>query len=101
MPKTAGDRIRQRRVELGLSQRQLSRDGVSYADISRLESNTRTASITALRKLAQRLDVSAHWLETGQHDPAEALAQLGIDHKGRPLPPKAVTLARDVLRSRT
>ena len=99
--KTVGDRIRERRLELGLSQRQLSCDGVSYAYISRLESNTRTASITALRKIAQRLDVSAHWLETGNHDPAETLAQLVIDHQGRLLPPKAITLARDILRSRT
>lgn len=97
--KTVGDRIRERRLELGLSQRQLSCDGVSYAYISRLESNDRTASITALRKIARRLDVSAHWLETGKRDPAEELAKLVIDHQGEPLPARAVTLARKLART--
>ena len=97
---TVGERIRERRVELGLSQRELACDGVSYAYVSRLEANTRQASIRALRKLAARLDVSVHRLETGREDPAEELALLVLDHQGRPLPPKAVTLARKLLRAR-
>ena len=97
---TVGDRIRQRRLELGLSQRELASEGVTYAYISRLEANARTPSIKALRKLATKLDVSVHWLETGEQDPAEQLAQLVLEHQRRPLPRRAVTLARAVLQRR-
>jgi transcriptional regulator with XRE-family HTH domain len=94
---TVGDRIRERQVELGLSQRELASEGVSYAYISRLEANTRQPSVRALRKLAPKLGVSSHWLETGDDDPAEELARLVLEHRGRPLPRQAVTLARTVL----
>jgi transcriptional regulator with XRE-family HTH domain len=87
-----GERIRRRRLEL--SKR------VSYAYISRLEGNTRTASVKAMRKLAARLNVSAHWLETGELDPAEQLAQLVLDYRGRPLPTAAARLAGAVLAER-
>jgi transcriptional regulator with XRE-family HTH domain len=97
---TVGDRIRQRRLELGLSQRELASEGVTYAYISRLEANARTPSIKALRKLAAKLDVSVHWLETGEQDPAEQLAQLVLAHQRRPLPRRAITLARAVLQQR-
>jgi transcriptional regulator with XRE-family HTH domain len=63
-----GQRIRARRLELGLTQRQLSQPGVSYAYISRLEAGTRTASVKTLRLLAPRLDVSVEWLETGEEE---------------------------------
>jgi transcriptional regulator with XRE-family HTH domain len=95
---TIGERIRQRRLELGLSQRGLAVPGVSYAYVSRIESNSRQPSTKTLRKLAPRLGVSVHWLETGEEDPAEQLAQLVLAHKGRPLPRRAVNLARAVLR---
>ena len=97
---TVGDRIRQRRLEPRLSQRELASEGVTYAYISRLEANARTPSIKALRKLATKLDISVHWLETGEPDPAEQLAQLVLEHQRRPLPRRAVTLARAVLRQR-
>jgi transcriptional regulator with XRE-family HTH domain len=96
---TIGDRIKQRRLELGLSQRELACEGVTYAYISRLEANTRTPSVKALRRLAAKLDVSAHWLETGEHDPAEQLAQLVLEHQGRALPLRASTLARRLLQT--
>jgi transcriptional regulator with XRE-family HTH domain len=94
---TVGDRIKQRRLELRLSQRELASGGVTYAYISRLEANARTASIKALRQLATKLDVSVHWLETGKPDPAHELAQLVLDHPRRPLPRRAATPARIVL----
>ena len=72
---TVGERIRQRRLELGLSQRELVSEGVSYAHVSRLEANERQPSIKALRKLAPKLGVSPYWLETGEDDPAQALAR--------------------------
>ena len=94
---TVGDRIRGRRLQLGLSQRELACEGVSYAYISRIEGNTRRPSVRALRKLAPKLAVSAHWLETGLHDPAAQLAQLVLDHRGHPPPKRAVTLAGAIL----
>lgn len=95
---TIGERIRQRRLELGLSQRALAADGVSYAYISRIEANARRPSVSALRKIAPKLGVSVHWLETGQEDPAEELARLVLAYRGRQLPRQAATLARLVLR---
>ncbi len=82
---TIGDRIRQRRLELGLSQRELASEGVTYAYISRLETNARRPSIRALRQLAPKLDLSVHWLETGEADPAEQLAQIVLEHRGPPI----------------
>jgi len=94
---TVGERIHQRRLALGLSQRELASKGVSYAYISRLEANTRQPSVTALRKLAPKLAVSPHWLETGEDDPAEELARLVFEHRERPLPRRADRLARSIL----
>jgi len=97
---TVGGRIRQRRLELGLSQRDLAAPGVSYAYISRIEANARKPSVHALRKLAPKLQVSVYWLETGKDDLAEQLAQLVLDHQGRALPRRAAALARAVLERR-
>jgi transcriptional regulator with XRE-family HTH domain len=93
-----GGRIRKRRLELGLSQRALATDGVSYAYISRVEAGERQPSVKALRKLAPQLRVSVAWLETGQEDPAEQLAELVLRHERGPLPRKAHMLARSILR---
>lgn len=62
---TIGERLRRLRRERGLSQRQVSSPGVSYAYISRIEAGTRQPSVKALRKLAGKLGVSAEYLETG------------------------------------
>src|SRR5918997_5678126 len=62
---TIGERLRRLRTERRLSQRELSEPGVSYAYISRIEANTRTPSVKALRKLARKLGVSPEYLETG------------------------------------
>jgi transcriptional regulator with XRE-family HTH domain len=94
---TVGDRIRQRRRELGLSQRELACDGVTYAYVSRLEANARIPSVKALRRIAPRLGVSVYWLETGEDDPAEELARLVLEHLGKPLPSHAGGLARVIL----
>ena len=99
---TVGHRIRTRRAELGLTQREIESDGVSYAYIRRVERNTRRPSAKALRKLAPKLGVSVHWLETGEDDPAEQLAQLVLDHQQleSPLPRRASVLARTILAAR-
>ena len=62
---TIGARIRRLRLERGLSQRELSGPGVSYAYVSRIEAGQRDPSLKALRVLARRLGVSLEHLETG------------------------------------
>jgi transcriptional regulator with XRE-family HTH domain len=63
-----GDRIRKRRTELGLSQRDIAEPGVTYAYISRIEAGTRSPSLTALVKIAEKLDTTALTLLTGRED---------------------------------
>jgi hypothetical protein len=53
-----------------------------------------------LSTLAANLEVTVHWLETGQPDPAERLARLVLDHRGGALPAQATRLARTILRER-
>src|SRR3954470_12824343 len=60
-----GQRLRRLRHERGLSQRELSSPGVSYAYISRIEAGARRPSVKALRMLAKKLGVTADYLETG------------------------------------
>jgi transcriptional regulator with XRE-family HTH domain len=70
---SVGERLRRLRQERGLSQRDLSDPGISYAYISRIEAGARRPSVKALRMLARKLGVSAQYLETGsQIDDAEA-----------------------------
>ena len=72
-PGPVGERLKQLRLERGLSQRDLSGPGVSYAYISRIEAGARRPSVKALRMLAQKLGVTAEYLETGlQIDASEA-----------------------------
>ncbi len=61
-----GARLKRLRLQRGLSQRDLSSPGVSYAYISRIEAGARTPSVKALRKLAQKLKVTVEYLETGR-----------------------------------
>jgi transcriptional regulator with XRE-family HTH domain len=63
---SVGARLKRLRLQRGLSQRDLSSPGVSYAYISRIEAGARTPSVKALRKLAQKLEVSVEYLETGR-----------------------------------
>src|SRR3954462_9307664 len=73
---TVGARLKRLRLQLGLSQRDLSSQGVSYAYISRIEAGARRPSVKALRKLAQKLGVSAEDLETGSAVRAGAAREL-------------------------
>ena len=61
-----GQRLKRLRTERGLSQRELSAPGVSYAYISRIEAGSRQPSVKALRQLARKLGVSPDYLETGR-----------------------------------
>jgi transcriptional regulator with XRE-family HTH domain len=73
-----GQRLRRLRKERGLSQRELSSPGVSYAYISRIEAGARQPSVKALRKLARKLGVSADFLETGNEVRADEDRELRL-----------------------
>jgi transcriptional regulator with XRE-family HTH domain len=64
-----GDRIRQRRLELGFTQEELARRlGVRQNVISRLEAGgVLNPSIQMIRSLARTLQVTADWL-VGMYD---------------------------------
>src|SRR3989442_11057538 len=66
-----GARLKRLRLERGMSQRDLSSPGVSYAYISRIEGGARVPSVKALRRLAAKLGVSVEHLETGEPTPVE------------------------------
>lgn len=63
--KAVGRRIRDRRLQLGLSQRAIGEPGSSYAYISRIEAGTRSPSIEALIAIAEKLETTALALLTG------------------------------------
>lgn len=68
-----GARVRQRREELKLTQKQLADAvGCSQPMIKKIEAGSRTS---LGRKLAQALGTTLEWLETGQAGPAPALQQ--------------------------
>src|SRR5919197_6218242 len=67
---TIGQRVLRLREERHLSQREVSGPGVSSGYVSRIETGKRDPSKKAIRVLAERLGVSAHFLETGELIPA-------------------------------
>src|SRR3954467_6887487 len=73
-----GQRLRRLRHERGLSQRELSSPGVSYAYISRIEAGARRPSVKALRMLARKLGVTAGYLETGSEIGATEARELRL-----------------------
>jgi len=62
---TVGERVRRLRVKKGLTQDALSGPGLTAAQISRIESGKRQASLRAIRRIARKLGVSLDYLETG------------------------------------
>src|SRR5256885_3328173 len=76
-----GARLKRLRLDRGMSQRDLSSPGVSYAYISRIEAGARTPSVKALRRIAGKLGVTIEYLETGQATPTElGVADAGIEY---------------------
>lgn len=63
--KGVAERLKSRRDELGMSQRQLAFPGCTAAYISRLEAAARVPSRQMLDALADRLKTTRRWLETG------------------------------------
>lgn len=73
---TLGQRIRQRRKQIGLNQRQLSKAaGVSYSSISLWEADNTAPRGENLHKLSQALQCSPTWILFGDEDktPREAI----------------------------
>ena len=68
MKESIGQRLRRLRQERGLSQRELSEPGISYAYVSRIEAGARNPSEKALRALAPKLGVTPLYLETGSDE---------------------------------
>jgi len=72
--------VRRLRKTRGLSQRDLAAPSVSYAYISRIEADTATPSVKALRQIANTLGVTVEHLETGKPTPTElGIAEAGLD----------------------
>lgn len=62
------ERVRARRLELGLTRRALDDGRISAAHVQRIEDGTRTPSIEALIVLAEKLETTALYLLTGSDD---------------------------------
>src|SRR3954462_7387017 len=75
---TIGARLRRLRRERGLSQRDLSAPGVSYAYISRIEAGARRPSVKAIRMLARKLQVSPEYLARGSDMRASDERELAV-----------------------
>jgi transcriptional regulator with XRE-family HTH domain len=76
-----GARLKRLRLARGLSQRDLSSPGISYAYISRIEAGMRTPSVKALRRIAGKLGVTVEHLETGEPTPTElGVADAGVEY---------------------
>ncbi len=73
-----GARLKRLRLERGMSQRDLSSPGISYAYISRIEAGARAPSVKALRRVAGKLGVTVEHLERGEPTPTE----LGVSDAG-------------------
>ena len=77
---SVGARLKRLRLARGMSQRDLSSPGVSYAYISRIEAGARVPSVKALRRLAGKLGVTLEHLETGEPTAIErGVADAGLD----------------------
>lgn len=75
--KSFGERVRQRRLELGLSQEELGkRTNLSQQAITKIEKRNNGSKY--ITKLASALNVSPEWLETGEDIPKKAYYNIGI-----------------------
>lgn len=72
-PVKVGQRVRESRDRLGISQRELAFPGCTAAYISRIEKGERVPSLQILREFAVRLDVSETFLARGEDQGATSL----------------------------
>ncbi len=77
-----GERLKEARVEAGMSQRALSFQGCTAVYICRIERGDRVPSLQVLRELADRLSVNPEWLASGT---------------GSKTPPLTISLDADLL----
>ena len=88
MKMTVGDRIKQRRLELGMSQTELARK-LGYKDrstLSYIERNGETLAMSKVVEFADALHVTPQWLmgwDEDDTDPREALLQDAFDNPDR------------------
>lgn len=75
MKKSVGERIKQKRKELGLTQSDLSGPNLSHVMISLIERNQTTPSLKTLEIISQKLDVTLSYL-LGESDIITERAQL-------------------------
>lgn len=69
---TVGQRIREARERIPLSQRELAdRIEMSYAQLSRIEKGRSMPRPATVRLIAEKLGVSASWLATGKGEMRE------------------------------
>lgn len=89
-----GERLRQARLDAGLTQRDLAFEGCTAAYVSRIEAGARIPSLQIIHEFARRLDVSPEFLAMGHPGPgdlsaelleAEVALQLGNDNRAREL----------------
>jgi len=81
-PGAVGRRLRQTRIEAGLSQRALAFPGCTPAYISRIEAGQRIPSLQLLRELANRIGVDVEYLARGDEASAavsDPLAEAELD----------------------
>jgi tetratricopeptide (TPR) repeat protein len=93
-PAAVGQRLRQSRLDAGLTQRDLSFEGCTAAYVSRIEAGARVPSLQILREFAKQLGVDVEYLATGGHDDtglsselleAEVALRLGDDQRAADL----------------
>lgn len=99
-----GERLRAVREDRRISQTELAGSDLSPSYLSLIESGKRTPSDAVLAKLAERLDVSAHFLRYGSAAPEERVPELELEHARHALVvsdlDEAATRARAVLAAR-
>lgn len=77
---TIADRVRERRLALGMSQTALAGDAFSPSYISLIEAGHREPTDAALAILAERLDSTIEYLKHGEDGPNEARTRLELDY---------------------
>jgi tetratricopeptide (TPR) repeat protein len=71
-----GERLRQARLDAGLTQRDLAFEGCTAAYVSRIEAGARVPSLQIIHEFAKRLGVTPEFLATGRPDAADLSSEL-------------------------
>lgn len=99
-----GQRLRAVREDRRVSQTGLAGPDLSPSYLSLIESGKRTPSDAVLQRLADRLDVSAHFLRHGSAAPEERVPELELEHARHALVtgdlPEAAARAQAVIGAR-